>query len=112
MLELTAVFVASGLGLKLGWTVIDPGRRTRTAALAEEGRTLIAGAIGMALVLFVSGLLEAFVTPSSLPTFVRLGIGLLAEIAFLTYVVVLGRRGDRAGLTGDVERRGDVLPTA
>ena len=112
MLELTAVFVASGLGLKLGWTVIDPGRRTRTTALAEEGRTLITGAIGMALVLLVSGLLEAFVTPSSLPTPVRLGIGGLAEIAFLTWVVVLGRRGDRAGLTGDVERRGDVLPTA
>ncbi|MCW2622653.1 MAG: protein of unknown function transrane, partial [Frankiales bacterium] len=35
LLELTAVFVACGLGLKLGWTVVDPGRRTRTAALAQ-----------------------------------------------------------------------------
>ena len=73
LLELTAVFVACGLGLKLGWTVVDPGRRTRARALAEEGRALVAGALGLALVLFVSGLVEAFVTPSPLPTWARLG---------------------------------------
>ena len=114
MLELTAVFVAAGLGLKLGWTVIDPGRRTRSDALAVEGRSLVTGALGLALVLFVSGLLEAFVTPSGLPTFLRIGIGAVAELAFLTWVVVLGGRAARAGVTGDLahDLRGDVLPTA
>ncbi len=113
LLELTAVFVACGLGLKLGWTVIDPGRRTRTAALAEEGRALISGAIGLALVLLVSGVIEAFVTPSGLPTWARVAIGVLAETAFLTYVFTLGRRAHRAGVTGDLtsDLRGDSLPT-
>lgn len=32
LLELTAVFVAAGTGLRLGWTVIDPGPQTRRAA--------------------------------------------------------------------------------
>ena len=41
-------------------------------------------------------------TPSGLPTFVRIGIGVLAEIAFLSYVFVLGRRALRAGFTGDL----------
>ncbi len=114
MLELTAVFVASGLGLKLGWTVVDPGRRTRGAALAEEGRALVAGALGLALVLLVSGLLEGCVTPSGLPTPVRIGIGLLAETLFLAYVFVPGRRAHLAGVTGDVseQQAGDVLPVA
>ncbi|MGZ6826018.1 MAG: stage II sporulation protein M [Mycobacteriales bacterium] len=114
MLELTAVFVAGGLGLKLGWTVVDPGRRTRAAALAEEGRALVTGALGLALTLFVSGLIEGFVTPSGWPTAVRIGIGAVAEALFLTWVLVLGRRAARAGVTGDVEQalRGDVLPTA
>jgi uncharacterized membrane protein SpoIIM required for sporulation len=49
ILELTAVFVASGLGLKLGWTVIDPGGRARGAAMAEEGRALVVGALGLAV---------------------------------------------------------------
>ena len=114
LLELTAVFVACGLGLKLGWTVVDPGQRTRGQALADEGRALMSGAIGLALVLLVSGLIEAFVTPSPLPTWARIAIGVLAETAFLLWVCVLGRRAAQAGFTGDVEEslRGDRLPTA
>jgi uncharacterized membrane protein SpoIIM required for sporulation len=110
LLELTAVFVASGLGLKLGWTVIDPGRRPRSVALAEEGRAVVIGAVGLALMLLVSGLIEAFVTPSSLPTGARIGIGVLAESAFLWVVFVLGRRAVAAGETGDLGDAGDTLP--
>jgi uncharacterized membrane protein SpoIIM required for sporulation len=114
LLELTAVFVASGLGLKLGWTVVDPGDRSRAAALAEEGRAVVSGALGLALVLLVSGLVEAFVTPSGLPTWARIGIGAVVEGLFLAWVLVLGRRAVRAGATGDLDadRRGDVLPSA
>jgi uncharacterized membrane protein SpoIIM required for sporulation len=114
MLELTAVFVACGLGLKLGWTVVDPGRRTRSAALAEEGRAMVTGALGLAVVLLVTGVIEAFVTPSGLPTAARIGIGVLAEGLFLAVVYGPGRRAHLAGVTGDVsaERAGDVLPAA
>jgi hypothetical protein len=51
----------------------------------------------------VSGLIEGFVTPSGLPTWARVGIGVLAEALFLTYVFVLGRRAVRAGWTGDLD---------
>ncbi|WP_326689988.1 MULTISPECIES: stage II sporulation protein M [unclassified Streptomyces] len=102
LLELTAVFVAAGTGLRLGWTVIDPGPRSRRTALAEEGRSAVGMAIGLAAVLFVSGAIEAFVTPSGLPTWARLLIGAAAEAAFLIYVYVLGRRAARAGETGDI----------
>lgn len=114
ILELTAVFVACGLGLKLGWTVVDPGERTRSAALAEEGRALVTGALGLALVLLVSGLIEGFVTPSGLPTWARIGVGALAEIAFLAWIFGPGRRAVRAGVTGDLagDLRGDVRPAA
>ena len=63
LLELTAVFVAAGTGLRLGWTVIDPGPRTRAHALATEGRSAVGMALGLACVLLLSGLIEAFVTP-------------------------------------------------
>jgi uncharacterized membrane protein SpoIIM required for sporulation len=114
LLELTAVFVAAGTGLRLGWTFIDPGPRSRRAALAEEGRAALGMALGLALVLFVSGAIEGFVTPSGLPTWARIGIGILAELAFLAYVFVLGGRAARAGDTGDLEETGRsaALPTA
>ena len=114
LLELTAVFVAAGIGLRLGWTLIDPGPRTRRTALAEEGRSALGVAIGLAAVLFVSGAIEGFVTPSGLPTWARIGIGIAAELAFLLYVYVLGGRAVRAGETGDVEAtdRPATVPTA
>ncbi|MFB6556452.1 stage II sporulation protein M [Streptomyces sp. NPDC056405] len=114
LLELTAVFVAAGTGLRLGWTLIDPGPRTRRIALAEEGRAAIGMAIGLALVLFISGAIEGFVTPSGLPTWARITIGVVAELAFLAYVYVLGGRAVRAGDTGDVEatERSATVPTA
>ncbi|MFJ8807217.1 stage II sporulation protein M [Streptomyces sp. NPDC102490] len=114
LLELTAVFVAAGTGLRLGWTLIDPGPRTRRIALAEEGRAAIGMAVGLALVLFVSGAIEGFVTPSGLPTWARITIGVVAELAFLAYVYVLGGRAVRAGDTGDVEaaERSATVPTA
>ncbi|PRX44178.1 putative membrane protein SpoIIM required for sporulation [Prauserella shujinwangii] len=112
LLELTAVFVAAGTGLRLGWTVIDPGRRSRSAALAREGRSVVVIALGLVVVLLVSGLIEAFVTPSGLPTWARVGIGVAAEAAFLAYVFVLGRRAAAAGETGDLDPRaaGDEAP--
>ncbi|MFH9405408.1 stage II sporulation protein M [Streptomyces sp. NPDC017638] len=114
LLELTAVFVAAGTGLRLGWTLIDPGPRTRRTALAEEGRAAIGMAIGLALILFVSGAIEGFVTPSGLPTWARIGIGVAAELAFLAYVYVLGARAARAGETGDLgtTERSASVPTA
>ncbi|MDT7539665.1 MAG: hypothetical protein QOI82_3250 [Actinomycetota bacterium] len=113
ILELTAVFVAAGLGLKLGWTVIDPGGRARASALSEEGRALVVGALGLAVMLLTSGFIEGFVTPSGLPTWVRIGIGVLAEALFLAWVFVLGRRAHNAGVTGDLrdDLRGDEAPT-
>lgn len=114
LLEITAVLVAAGAGLRLGWTVVDPGPRPRLRALAETGRATVGMALGLAVVLLISGVIEAFVTPSGLPTWARVGIGVVAELAFLGYVVGLGRRALRAGETGDVAEagRGDTLPTA
>jgi uncharacterized membrane protein SpoIIM required for sporulation len=111
LLEMTAVFLAGATGMRLGWSVISPGDRPRGQVLAEQGRAVVSVAVGLVGVLLVSGLIEALVTPSSLPTFVRVGIGIIAEAAFLAYVVYFGRRAVKAGETGDIEDAPDVVPT-
>jgi uncharacterized membrane protein SpoIIM required for sporulation len=114
LLELTAIFIASGVGLRTGWAWVAPGNLPRGRSLAQAGRTAAVVALGLVPVLLVSGLIEAFVTPSGLPTWSRIGIGLLAEVALLGYVILLGRRGVRAGMTGDLlpTEREDVQPVA
>ncbi|TWP33436.1 stage II sporulation protein M [Leekyejoonella antrihumi] len=102
MLELTAVFVAAGVGLRLCWTWIEPGPRRRADALAEEVRSSVVVVLGLVLVLLVSGVIEAFVTPSGLPTWARIGIGAAAEVGFLAYVFVIGRRAVLSGQSSDV----------
>jgi uncharacterized membrane protein SpoIIM required for sporulation len=105
LLELTAVFVAAAVGLRLFWSWVEPGPRTRLQAFAAEGRSAIAIALGLVVVLLVSGTIEGFVTPSGLPTWARIGIGVVAESTFLAYVFVVGRRAHHAGVTGDLDRR-------
>lgn len=114
ILELTAVFVAAGAGLRLGWAWVDPGPLPRGRALAAAGREAILVAVGLVVVLAASGVIEAFVTPSPLPTWARVGIGALAETLFLAYALVLGRRAALAGETADLGpgQREDVAPVA
>jgi uncharacterized membrane protein SpoIIM required for sporulation len=102
LLELTAVFVAAGAGLRLFWAWVDPGPRPRSEALGKEGRSMVTVAMGLVVVLFVSGLVEAFVTPSGLPTWARISIGAAVWLAFLGYVTWYGRPAVRAGETGDL----------
>jgi uncharacterized membrane protein SpoIIM required for sporulation len=111
LLELTAVFLAAAVGMRLGWTVIAPGNRPRGQVLAEQGRAVIAVAVGLVVVLLISGLIEALVTPSPLPTYLRIGIGAAAEVLFLGYVVYFGRKAVRANESGDVDDAPDVVPT-
>ena len=102
MLELTCVFVAAAAGLRIFWSWVAPGARTRGLALAEDARSLFSVAIGLVFFLFVSGLIEGFVTPAPWPWPVKIGIGALALAGFLAYMIVLGGRAARAGETGDL----------
>jgi uncharacterized membrane protein SpoIIM required for sporulation len=107
LLELTAVFVAAGFGLRIGWAWIAPGPlRTRGRALAQTAREGMIVALGLVPVLFISGLIEAFVTPSALPASLRVAIGVLALAGFLAYVFLGGIRAAQSGLSADVDADG------
>lgn len=116
LLELSAVVIAGAAGLRLGWTIIAPGDRTRANALAEEGRRSVAIVLGLILVFAVAGAIEGFITGSGLSTALRVGIGTLVFVTFWTYVMVRGRAALDAGFTGllsddDRARRAHGLDT-
>ena len=100
LLELSAIVVAGGAGMALGWAWIAPGDRRRSDALAEEGRRAAAVVLGLVVTFVAAGLIEGFVTGSGLPTFVRVGVGALAWVAFVAYLWGRGRAAAAAGLTG------------
>ena len=91
LLELSAVVIAGGAGLRLGWTIVDPGDRTRATALAEEGRRAAMVVLGLVPVFAIAGTIEGFITGRGVPTAPRVGIGVAVFVAFWAYALVLGR---------------------
>lgn len=100
LLEISSIVVAGAAGLRLSWALVAPGDRTRARAFREEGMRAVVIVMGLALCFVVAGFIEGFVTPSSMPTSLRIGVGVAVLAAFVAYVVLLGSRAERAGLTG------------
>ena len=72
--------------------MLVPGDRTRGDALADEGRRAVVLVLGCMPVFVVAGLLEGFVTPSSLPLGLRAFVGFVAWVAFLGWTLGRGRQ--------------------
>jgi uncharacterized membrane protein SpoIIM required for sporulation len=100
LLELSAITVAGAAGLRLSWAMVAPGDRTRGEAVRDEGMRAVVIVSGLALCFIVAGFIEGFVTPSDLPTSLRIGVGVAALSLFVVYVTLLGTRAERKGLTG------------
>ena len=56
--ELFAVTLAGAAGLRIGWAVVFPGRRSRADAAADAGRLGATVMAGVVVMLMVAGLLE------------------------------------------------------
>lgn len=90
--ELTAMFVAGGAGLILGHALVDPGPYRRIEYLSARGKLAGSLALGCVPLLVVAGFIEAFVSPSSLPAWLKIGFG-LAMIASLWSFLLFSQRG-------------------
>ncbi len=100
LLEISAFLIAAAAGLRISWAIIAPGDRTRSKALGEEGLRSVVIVLGLTLCFIVAGFIEGFVTPSGMPTALRVGVGVSVLVAFVAYVVLLGQRAERLGLSG------------
>ncbi len=114
LLELTCVFIACGVGLRIGWAWIAPGRYlSRSQALAQAGRSGVVVALGLAAPLLLSGMVEAFVTPAPVPVPIKLAVGAAVWLVVLAYLVILGARAAALGESSDVaaHERAALAPT-
>lgn len=94
VLELTAIFLAGGAGMMIGYALIVPGDLTRSQALKKAGGEAAKIVIGCAVILFFTGIIEGFLSPSSAPNFIKYGTGIISGLLFFTYVATVGRGDD------------------
>lgn len=91
--ELTAIVFAGMAGLKLGFALLAPGRKTRLRALVDAGRgsiKIVYGVIGM---LVIAAFLEAFWSSIKLISpEIKYAVGAGLWLLVLVYFLLLGRQ--------------------
>lgn len=90
VLELSCMAVCAAAGMRMGWALVEPGTRTRGAALAAEAPRAVVLVLATAPWLIVAGLVEGFVTPHHLPLVPALAVGIALATPYWTLVYVLG----------------------
>ncbi|MBA2942000.1 stage II sporulation protein M [Paenibacillus sp. CGMCC 1.16610] len=88
IIELTAIFIAGGAGLYMGYRFFVPGpypRKLRFLESAKESAQLLIGTIPLFI---IAGLIEGYITPSTLPLemkYIIAGVTLLLLTLYFVY---------------------------
>ncbi len=91
-LELSAIMIAGGAGLAVGWALWSPGRRPRIVRLREESLRAVRIAAGLIPAFVVAGSFEGFLTPSrAIAAPVKVAVGAAAAVVFWLYLIFAGR---------------------
>lgn len=90
-LELTAIFIAGGAGLRIGRAVVAPGDLARRDALVIAARTALRLVGAAASLLLLAGIIEGFLSASDAPVILKLGVS-AASLLLLVLYVESGRR--------------------
>ncbi|MFN2543252.1 MAG: stage II sporulation protein M [Actinomycetota bacterium] len=86
LLELTAICISAGAGLRIGWSIVDPGDRSRGAALVEASRDAVLVVLGVIPAFCVAALIEGFVTGRGLPDSVELALGAVVAAGYVAFL--------------------------
>jgi uncharacterized membrane protein SpoIIM required for sporulation len=91
VLELPAIFIAGGAGLRLARALLFPGVLSRRDSLAVGGSEAVRLLVGVIPMLIVAGTIEAFFSPSSVPASLKFG----AAAALFTLLIAYLWSGSR-----------------
>jgi uncharacterized membrane protein SpoIIM required for sporulation len=90
-LELPSIFIAGGAGLRLAAGLLFPGVLSRKDSLALGAREAIRLLAGVVPLLFVAGMLEAFLSPSGAAVGVKFAVGGVLFLGLGFWLVEGGR---------------------
>jgi len=100
-LELTAICIGAGAGMRIGWSIVAPGDRPRATALAEEAGDAVFAMLGVIPAFAIAALIEGFITPRGYNSVLTVGLGAIVWLTYLTLVFGLPafrrRRGSAPG---------------
>jgi uncharacterized membrane protein SpoIIM required for sporulation len=92
VLELPAIFIAGGAGLRLAQALLFPGPLSRRDSLAVGGNEAVRLLVGVIPMLIVAGMIEGFFSPSSVPTGFKFTLAAVLFTLFAGYLAYGGRK--------------------
>ncbi len=93
VLELPAIFIAGGSGLRLAQGLLFPGLLSRQDSLAKAGGEAVRLLVGVIPILIVAGLIEGFISPSSLGWQWKFALSGSVGVIFFSYLFFCARGG-------------------
>jgi len=86
LLELTAICIAAGAGLRMGWSLAVPGDQYRGKALAEASAQAVVLLVGVIPAFVIAALIEGLLTGGALPSGVQITVGVVVEAAYAAFL--------------------------
>jgi uncharacterized membrane protein SpoIIM required for sporulation len=90
--ELTGIVISAMAGLRVGLSVLKPGRLERRAALVLAGRQALPLLIGAAALTSIAAVLEGFWSPLDLPPAMKFTAGGVCWLLVAAFFIFSGRR--------------------
>jgi len=88
--ELNAIVLSAAAGMRLGFSLVDTRGYTRIASLRRAAGEAMP-TMGAAMILFLmAALIEAFLSPSAAPYWVKAGVAVLSAGILMFYFIILG----------------------
>lgn len=86
VLELPAIFIAGGAGLRLAYGLIFPGFLPRRESVARAGTEAVKLLLGSVPILVIAGLIEAFVSPTNLAVSLKFAMAAALFTLLMVYL--------------------------
>ncbi|WHY75328.1 stage II sporulation protein M [Neobacillus sp. WH10] len=88
MIELTAIFIAGGAGLLMGYKLFVPGQYTRGFQLKHQAKRSVQLLLGTLPLFVIAGVIEGFITPAAISLEAKYIVAFLTVIGLILYVVI------------------------
>jgi uncharacterized membrane protein SpoIIM required for sporulation len=93
--ELTAIVIAGGAGLQMGYALVDTGGLTRWASVRAQSGELVRLILGAAGFLLIAALIEGFWSPSAVAAPVKWTVAGCLALLVTLYLTLAGRGHER-----------------
>ncbi|HEY2420935.1 MAG TPA: stage II sporulation protein M [Neobacillus sp.] len=88
IIELTAIFIAGGAGLLMGYKLFVPGQYTRGYQLQNQAKRSVQLFLGTIPLFIIAGVIEGFITPASISLEAKYIVAFLTVFGLIFYVLL------------------------